>query len=255
MLKIQNQATKRIRVVLIIMFIVQIFLTAQPYVWDETGMMQSASGENVTAELGDTIEINSYATVDGKPFKDSKIEGKGFVLEADSYFSGFGEKLAGHTKGETFTFKTKLPDNFSDESVAGKTAEFKVTITNINKKLIFTALDYVQLIGSESDQSDRLNTIGFCYLSFLVIPVVALGFQLFDFYYNLKNIVGFIASLLGVLAIINFVGAQYICIGSVIALILYLFSAFFSVMGILARYQHREESIVKKKEYKPDDIV
>ena len=43
MLKIQNQATKRIRVVLIIMFIVQIFLTAQPYVWDEARMLPPSS--------------------------------------------------------------------------------------------------------------------------------------------------------------------------------------------------------------------
>lgn len=103
----------------------------------------------------------------------------------------------------------------------------------------------ISYIGTQSSNvkvTSTLTTIGLCYILFLVIPVVAVAFQIFDREYNLKNIVGIICSFAGVLAIIYLVGPQYLCFASMISLLLYLFSAFMSVMGIFARFLKTDDN-------------
>lgn len=146
MLKVQNKATKTIRVIQIILFLILIYLTSQPFVW---------GGDQYFAEL----------------------------------------------KGKTFT-----------------------------------VLDMISYIGASGSHTSQLTTIGLCYIIFLVIPTVAVGFQIFDRQYNLKNVVGIICSFAGVMSIIYLVGAPYICFGSMVSLVLYLITAFLSVMGIFARF-------------------
>ena len=85
----------------------------------------------------------------------------------------------------------------------------------------------------------------------MIYMILALGFQIFDFHYNLKNIVGFIVSVAGVYMVLNFVGLPNLGIASLLALILYVFSAFMSVMGMMARYvQTKEDSSKAKTETK-----
>ena len=146
MLKIQTKSTKRIRVVLIISFMIQILLTSQPFI-----------------------------------------------------------------RG----------------SADGKTLQY------------FSALKMISFIGAHDANGNYLSEIGtpaIAYLVFLILPVTALLFQVFDFYYNIKNAIGFAASALGVVFIIYFVGPAYLGSGSLLTLIVYLFTAFMSVMGMMARY-------------------
>ena len=102
----------------------------------------------------------------------------------------------------------------------------------------YTVLDIISFIGANTGNADKdsmLNTLGLCYTLFLIIPVIAVGFQIFDREYNLKNIAGLLCSAIGITLIIYFVGPQYICIGSVVALIVYLITFFMSFMGMIAR--------------------
>ena len=259
MLKIQTKTTQRIRICLIVFFLIQIFLTTQPFTWSESDFRAAAAGGKVTVGYSDSVVLDVKTVVDGKKYDIGCVEDWAVRLDKDPYFAGFAKNIVDHSQGDKFTFKAKFPDDFKDESVAGKEADFTVKIKKVSKKLIYTAVDFVQLIGSSDSSGNTissLTTIGFCYLCFLIIPIIAVAFQIFDFYYNIKNIAGFICSLLGVLAVITFVGKN-IFIGAVITIIIYLFTAFMSVMGIMARYQIKEETVIKKKkrEYKPDDIV
>jgi len=140
MLKIENSATKKIRVAQIVLFLIQIFLTTTPYIW------------------------------------------------------------AGRFELET--------------------------------KSSYTPFELVTYIGG----SDETTQIGLICSIFLIIPIIALGFQIFDRQYNLKNVVGLICSFLGVFAITYIIGPAYICYGGIFALLLYLVTFFLSVMGIFARY-------------------
>lgn len=116
----------------------------------------------------------------------------------------------------------------------------------------FTALDFISYIGTDS----RLSMLGGLCIPFIVIPVIALGFQIFDRERNLKNIVGIICSVLGIfwlVQFVTFVGPDMMSIGSVLSIILYLLTAFLSIMGIFTRLMDVPDK--PKKQHNPDDIV
>lgn len=103
----------------------------------------------------------------------------------------------------------------------------------------YTVLDMIYMIFKHDASVDLLSNLGISVMLFslfLILPVIALGFQLFDFYYNLKNVVGVIVSIAGVFMVLNFVGLANLGGGSVLTLIFYIFTAFMSVMGMMARY-------------------
>lgn len=103
----------------------------------------------------------------------------------------------------------------------------------------YTVLDMIYMIFKHNASADLFSGAGIpvmMFSLFLILPVIALGFQIFDFYYNIKNIVGIIVSISGVYMILNFVGLPYIGTASMLALLLYIFTAFMSVMGMMARY-------------------
>lgn len=109
----------------------------------------------------------------------------------------------------------------------------------------YTVLDMIYMIFKHNASADLFSGVGIpimMFSLFLILPVVALGFQIFDFYYNLKNIVGIIVSISGVYMILNFVGLPYIGTASMLALLLYIFTAFMSVMGMMARYTKTNEN-------------
>ena len=109
----------------------------------------------------------------------------------------------------------------------------------------YTVLDMIYMIFKHNASADMLGRTGISVMLFslfLILPVVALGFQLFDFYYNLKNVVGVIVSIAGVIMVLNFVGIANMGGGSVLTLIIYIVTAFMSVMGIMARYVKTPEN-------------
>lgn len=119
------------------------------------------------------------------------------------------------------------------------------------KMYSYTVLDMIYMIFKHNASADMLGKTGISVMLFslfLILPVIALGFQLFDFYYNLKNIVGIIVSITGVILVLEFVGLANLGGGSVLTMIIYIFTAFMSVMGMMARYVKTgsEESKDKK---------
>lgn len=106
----------------------------------------------------------------------------------------------------------------------------------------YTALDLVSFVG-ESGSTEALANVpkilGLISILFILIPTVALLTQVFDRFYNFKNVAGLICSLAGILMILNL---DLSCIGggAVVALLLYILTFFLSVMGLMARYLNIE---------------
>lgn len=113
----------------------------------------------------------------------------------------------------------------------------------------YTVFDMIYMIFKHNASADLFGKLGVSVMAFslfLILPVIALGFQIFDFYYNLKNVVGIIVSIAGVFMVLNFVGLANLGGGSVLTLIIYIFTAFMSMMGMMARYVKTDEG--KKEE-------
>ena len=87
-------------------------------------------------ELGDMIS----AEIDGE------VEGEEIIKESEAVylvnedigrpFPGFSEKLVGFDIDETHKFDLAIPDDYSDEKLAGKTASFKVTVKDVKERVL-----------------------------------------------------------------------------------------------------------------------
>jgi trigger factor len=84
---------------------------------------------------GDIVTIDFVGTIDGE-----EIEGGSgtYDLEigSDTFIDGFEDGLIGAKKDETRELKLKFPDNYSEQSLAGKDAVFTVTVNKIVKNVI-----------------------------------------------------------------------------------------------------------------------
>ncbi len=102
----------------------------------------------------------------------------------------------------------------------------------------WTVLDMIMFVQEKSVDSTVTyapKIVGIVSMLFFIIPLVALIFQLFDRFYNIKNIAGLICSFVGVMLILYGLDLASIDWGAIFALFLYVMTFFLSVMGIFAR--------------------
>ena len=97
---------------------------------------RAARLETIDAEAGegDFVVMDYLGTVDGEPFAGG--EGRDQLIELGSgrLVPGFEEQLKGAKAGEERTLKIKFPDDYQAEELAGKDAEFAVTVNEVKRK-------------------------------------------------------------------------------------------------------------------------
>ena len=86
-----------------------------------------------TVENGDTVTINFTGTIDGKEFDGGSAEDYELVVGDGEMIDGFEDGIVGMKSGETKELDLTFPDDYYEESVAGKAVVFKVTL-GLNKK-------------------------------------------------------------------------------------------------------------------------
>ncbi len=91
----------------------------------------SDKGAGATAVSGDRLMISFVGTLEGQPFDGGTGEGIPLDLGAGQFIPGFEEQLEGAKAGETRTVKVTFPENYTATHLAGKPAEFEVTVTEV----------------------------------------------------------------------------------------------------------------------------
>ena len=81
---------------------------------------------------GDQVTISFVGRVDGEEFEGGAAEDVPLVLGSNSFIPGFEEQLVGVAKGDKTTVKVTFPDDYQAEHLAGKDAEFAVTIAQVS---------------------------------------------------------------------------------------------------------------------------
>jgi trigger factor len=110
------------------------------------------------AESGDRATMTFKGTIDGTPFEGGSAEEVPVVIGQGSFIPGFEEQLIGMAKGETRTIKVTFPTNYLAEHLAGKEAEFEVTMTGLgapDELRIDEA--FAKSLGMESMEKLRAN--------------------------------------------------------------------------------------------------
>ena len=89
--------------------------------------------EEGTVKDGDKVNIDYVGTIDGVEFEGGNSGGNGYDLTIGSgqFIEGFESQLIGHKPGEEVTVKVTFPEDYGKAELAGKPAEFAVTIHGI----------------------------------------------------------------------------------------------------------------------------
>ena len=86
-----------------------------------------------TVENGDTVTINFTGTIDGKEFDGGSAEDNELVVGDGEMIDGFEDGIVGMKSGETKELDLTFPDDYYEESVAGKAVVFKVTLQKFTR--------------------------------------------------------------------------------------------------------------------------
>ena len=88
-------------------------------------------GANTAAQNGDKITIDFVGKIDGVEFAGGKADDFSFVLGEGRMLPEFEAASLGLKKGESKTFPLTFPADYHGKDVAGKTAEFTVTVKQV----------------------------------------------------------------------------------------------------------------------------
>lgn len=83
------------------------------------------------AEDGDQVKIDFVGRVDGEIFEGGSAEDVPLVLGSGSFIPGFEEGLEGAKAGEERVVKVTFPEEYQAKDLAGKDAEFTVTVKGV----------------------------------------------------------------------------------------------------------------------------
>lgn len=87
--------------------------------------------DGAKAAKGDRVLISFVGTLEGKPFDGGTGSEIPLELGAGQFIPGFEEQLEGVKKGEQRTVSVTFPENYTATHLAGKPAEFAVTVDDV----------------------------------------------------------------------------------------------------------------------------
>ena len=83
---------------------------------------------------GDTAVIDFDGSVDGVAFEGGKAENFALRLGSGQFIPGFEDQVIGMKRDDEATIKVTFPENYGGKELAGKDAEFKVKVNQIQVK-------------------------------------------------------------------------------------------------------------------------
>jgi len=92
--------------------------------------------EGRPVQKGDNVLVDYEGTVAGEPLPQGKQQNFPMEISEDTFLPGFSDHITGMNKGENKTFAIDLPEDYGDENISGKKADFTLTLNEIKEKVI-----------------------------------------------------------------------------------------------------------------------
>jgi trigger factor len=89
-------------------------------------------GANTAAQAGDQVVIDFVGKIDGVEFAGGKADNFEYVLGEGRMLPEFEAATLGLKAGESKTFALNFPADYHGKDVAGKTADFTITVKSVN---------------------------------------------------------------------------------------------------------------------------
>lgn len=91
--------------------------------------------EDRETKADDVVMFDFDGFVDGEAIKGGSAKNYMLDLANSNFIPGYAEQLVGHKKGEEFTIDVTFPEEYHDEKLNGKPAQFKIKINEIKEKV------------------------------------------------------------------------------------------------------------------------
>ncbi|MBX6328419.1 MAG: trigger factor [Pseudolabrys sp.] len=103
------------------------------------------------AEKGDRVVISYVGTINGEPFEGGRGEDVAVQLGSGVFIPEFEDQLIGAAAGESRTLRITFPAHYVDGALAGKEADFAVTVKSVEAPGAVTLDDaFAKTLGLES---------------------------------------------------------------------------------------------------------
>lgn len=90
--------------------------------------------DDTPAKEGDQAVINFLGKVDGEPLTSDEPEDMELIIGQGSFLKDFEDQIVGIKTGETKEFTVTFPENYVSQNLAGKPADFTVTLNELRTK-------------------------------------------------------------------------------------------------------------------------
>lgn len=112
---------------------------------------------NRPAQIGDMAEIDFVGSVDGEKFEGGAANNYKLELGSHSFIDTFEDQIVGMNVGEDKVVKVKFPEGYPEEKLAGRDAEFAVTLHKLEEKELPELNDEFASSVSEFETLDDLK--------------------------------------------------------------------------------------------------
>jgi trigger factor len=89
-------------------------------------------GDEGVVENGDRLGLSFVGKIKGKPFDGGTSDHAHLTVGSGEFIPGFEEQLIGMKKGETREIDVTFPKDYQSDELAGKKAQFEVTILHVD---------------------------------------------------------------------------------------------------------------------------
>lgn len=111
------------------------------------------------AQNDDRVTMSYTGRIDGAEFAGGKAENQQVVLGEGRLLPEFEAQLTGVKAGDTKTFDVRFPDDYHGKDVAGKTATFEVSVSEVAQpKLPEIDADFAKSLGVADGDLERMRS-------------------------------------------------------------------------------------------------
>jgi len=107
---------------------------------------------------GDKVTIKFSGVCDGENFTDGTVDDFQVELGSKSMIPGFEEQVTGLAVGATKTFEITFPEEYGNEKLAGKAAEFEIEVLKIESSALPEIdAEFIKAYGIESGDEEEFR--------------------------------------------------------------------------------------------------
>ncbi|MDE0354268.1 MAG: trigger factor [Deltaproteobacteria bacterium] len=123
---------------------------------DRNAQLEPVEGRDEVAE-GDYVLVDFSGSVEGEPFPGNTAENYAVEIGAGQALPEFEQGLVGMKRGVAGNIAVSIPAEAGDERMAGKTADFQVTVQDIRHKILPPLDDEFARDYGECDSLEELR--------------------------------------------------------------------------------------------------